>query len=77
MVIMNCETPPTNGEDSLGIVYRVAELEGTTPLELPPLHETVDPDALDTLLDSEGVTVSFDYYGYYVYMTSDGTVAIS
>jgi len=74
---MNCETPPTNGEDSLGIVYRVAELEGTTPLELPPLHETVDPDALDTLLDSEGVTVSFDYYGYYVYMTSDGTIAIS
>lgn len=76
-VIMNLDAPDADGEGSLAIVNRVAELEDTTPLELPPLHETVDPGALDTLLESEGVTVSFTYYGYHVTVTSGGTIAIT
>ncbi|WP_435178319.1 HalOD1 output domain-containing protein [Halorussus sp. AFM4] len=56
---------------STAIVTAVAEAEGLSPTDLaPPLHDAVDPEALDRLFGgdrhrAEGETrVSFTYYGY-------------
>ena len=58
---------------SLDIVNCVAEKEHTDPLELPPLYDAVDPDALDDLVESgrqNGTTqsgrIEFHYNGYMV-----------
>ena len=58
---------------SLDIVNCVAEKEHTDPLELPPLYDAVDPDALDDLVESgrqNGTTqsgrIEFQYNGYTV-----------
>lgn len=58
---------------SEGVYVAVADVENCPPLEPPPLAETVDPDALDTLLlDSDGSNrISFDYCGYDVTVTPD------
>lgn len=38
---------------STAVVNAVAEAEGVSPVELPPLYGRVDPDALDELLPRE------------------------
>lgn len=51
--------------------------------ELPPLHETIDPDALNALVDSPGaagrsaVTVEFVYCGYDVTVDGTGQVTVT
>lgn len=52
------EKPP-----STRIIEAIAEREGVDQTELPPLFDTVDPEALDTLA-ADGVGISFDYAGY-------------
>lgn len=62
------------GSLTLTIVGEVADREGVDPLDLePPLHEIVDPDALEALFSDsidgttrEDVAVEFDYCGYRV-----------
>lgn len=56
---------------SLRVIQAVAERENTDPTDLEPLHNVVDPDALDALFSrSEPVTdgvpdvVKFDYCGH-------------
>lgn len=51
----------------------VAELEGCSPLDLPPLADTSNPDTLDALLaDDRGTTeVSFRYCAYAIVATPD------
>lgn len=57
------------------IVEGIAEAESVDPLELPPLGETIDTDALQTVVDStETVRVEFEYAGYDIRVT-DGTVS--
>lgn len=58
---------------STAVIEAVAERAETDPNELPPLYNTVDPDALDRLFESKGGlapredgTVGFDYAGYRV-----------
>ncbi|THE65921.1 hypothetical protein D8Y22_05205 [Salinadaptatus halalkaliphilus] len=52
------------------IVTAVAELEDVDPVELPPLFDVVDPDALSTIFRSTTTSgprtgqVSFPYAGY-------------
>lgn len=50
---------------STRIIEAVAAADGVTETELPPLYETIDPDALNTVVQ-DGTTVSFDYAGYRV-----------
>jgi hypothetical protein len=59
------------------VVRRVATATGRDPLELPILHEIVDPDALDAFVDgtSDG-TVSFTYAGRAVTIASDGEITL-
>ncbi|WP_338036885.1 HalOD1 output domain-containing protein [Natronorubrum sulfidifaciens] len=56
---------------SVAIVMAVAEREGITPEELRPLHDVVDPDALDALCTTSEISVAFPYEGYVVTVTAD------
>jgi len=65
---------------SEAVVNAVAAAAGTSVLELPPLARTVDPDALEVLVESMSAdpenSVSFAYAGYDVTVTSSGTVDV-
>jgi hypothetical protein len=56
---------------SEGVYNVVAMAKDCSPLELPPLAETIDPDALDALLAGSTARISFRYCGYEVVATGD------
>ncbi|NHN40531.1 hypothetical protein G9C85_02615 [Halorubellus sp. JP-L1] len=68
--------------DSLSVTMRVLQSvsaqTGVETLELPPLYDSVDPEALDAIVDDldEGV-IQFQYAGQKVIVQNDGTVSIS
>lgn len=66
----------TDGRPSVGLVNAVAAATNRRPTELPQLGRTVDPDSLDALLQSNDVTVSFQYADVDVTAHSDGTVLV-
>lgn len=69
--------PAKSSPVSERVVRRVAARTGRDPLDLPVLHDLVDPDALDTLV--EGMAdgqVSFTYAGHEVTVTSDGEISL-
>ena len=71
----------TMAAGSEGVLYtvleEVAETEGVDVLDLPPLGLTLDPGALEELLESQGdVRVTFRYAGYEVEATAD-SVSVS
>lgn len=61
------------------LVSKVAAQEGVEPTKLPtPLYDSINPDALDDLIESiagEG-RVDFSYHGYHVTVTSDGEISL-
>ena len=66
---------------SQAVVTAVAEETGVDPMELDPLYNVVDSDALNTLLrshepgaDGALLEVEFVFAGCEVRVTSDGTV---
>ncbi|WP_126662714.1 HalOD1 output domain-containing protein [Haloterrigena salifodinae] len=76
-------TSVSEGQPSLAIIERVAALDGTDPLSLPPLYDAVDPDALDSLFQSSSTdgpqttgAVQFTYYGYDVRVDADGDIVV-
>lgn len=67
------ERPP-NEPVSRGITAAMSRFTGRSPLDLEPLAEAVDPDAIDAVVDrpaggDAAVTVSFDYAGLEVTVT--------
>ena len=75
---------PSSETPSLEIIEQVASLEETDPIALPPLYDTIDPDALDSFFHSSASdgaqaesTVRFTYCGYDVRVGADGDVAVS
>ncbi|MFC6824061.1 HalOD1 output domain-containing protein [Halopelagius fulvigenes] len=59
------------------ILISVADREGTDVLSMPPLYESVDPDALEQLVAFGGVAeISFTYLGYDVTVDGDGNVRV-
>lgn len=74
---------PSSETPSLEIIEQVASLEETDPLALPPLYDTVDPEALDSLVHSSAAdgaraesTVRFTYCGYDVRVEADGDIVV-
>ncbi|ELY42818.1 HalOD1 output domain-containing protein [Natronorubrum tibetense] len=74
----------TDSTASLSIIERVATLEETDPITLPPLYDAIDPEALDSVVDSSTAsdsrspaTVRFSYCGYDVLVRRDGEITIS
>jgi hypothetical protein len=59
------------------VVTTVAEATGRSPLEMSPLGQTVDADTLNALFDgpeerASSISVTFDYCGQRVTVTSEG-----
>ena len=68
---------------STAVIDTVATAVDTDPINMQPLYESVDPDALDTLIQSNGaatergtVTVSFVFAGRQVTVHSTGEVVV-
>lgn len=67
------------GESSIStrVVEAVAEYSGTATLDLPPLYDSIDPDALERIIPgmTEG-EVSFVYADQHVTVDSLGTITV-
>lgn len=64
---------------TLRIVDAIADATDTDPLELDPLYEVVDPEAMERFLESDptgAATVVFTYHGHAVEVRSDGAIAV-
>lgn len=65
---------PTPSE---AIIEAIAEETSSDPLELPPLHNSIDPEALDRLfVNRDGGTVTFCCYEHEITVKQDGTVVV-
>ena len=71
-----------DGSVSLDVVRAVSERAGIDPVDLPPLYERVDPDALDDLFAPAGHRpglmgrVTFRYCGHLITVFNDGKLGI-
>ena len=68
-------------QPTLVVVTALATIEEVEPTELQPLHDAIDADALDRLLEGawrrpSPVTVSFTFEGYHVEYRQPGTVRL-
>ena len=63
------------------VVDAVATTAGTDPIELPPLYDSVDPDALDTLFERQregtDLEIAFSYTGYRVVIEDGERITVS
>ena len=64
---------------SAAVVEGIAEAEGASPLESPPLAAAIDPDALESLFHGRPTPfrISFSYHGYTVCVESPGVVTVT
>lgn len=68
---------PEDARPSVRVIEAVAAATDENPLEMAPLYDAVDPDALDALLgDDAAVGVEFAYAGCEVAIGRDGAVAV-
>ena len=62
------------------VVSAVAEAEDVDPVDLPPLYNAIDPEALNALFTSRNdtavATVEFEYAGYTVAIHGTGEVVV-
>lgn len=73
--------PPIAVSASETVVERIAHHEGVDPVDLTPLYDAIDPDALDAIIDgaeqrNTPLDIEFTYHGYDVTVTSDGAVHV-
>lgn len=63
---------------ALEITEKVADLEQTSPFDLPPLNDSIDVDSLEKCVDSAGerATFQFGYCYYRITVQGDGMVLI-
>lgn len=66
---------------STAVVETVTHAQGREPTSTEPLYETIDPDALDSLVGTperesirRDITVEFGFDGHRVTVGNDGTV---
>lgn len=60
------------------IVTAIAERTGADPLEMDPLYDAVDVDAIEAIVGSaEDATVEFAYHGHTVVVDGDGSVTVT
>ena len=80
----NLKVDPTASEHfSTAIVQAVTVVTGTDPLDLEPLADRIDHEALDCLFDTvptdlrEQATVTFPYASTLVSITASGEITVS
>ncbi|MCL9814605.1 HalOD1 output domain-containing protein [Natranaeroarchaeum aerophilus] len=67
---------------SMIVVMVVSDLEGTDPMELTPLYDSLDPELLDTLFSprSDGTLavgeVTFTFEGYEIHVYRHGHISV-
>lgn len=64
---------------SLAIITVVSTITGKDPVDLDPIHESIDPDALDALFTAEFSSVNrltFQYCGYEITVGTDDVVEV-
>lgn len=72
---------PDDTELSIAAIEAVAAVSGRDPTEIEPLHESLDPDALDALFQSgrettvDG-TVSFSFADHRIVAHGDGELVV-
>jgi hypothetical protein len=77
------EKRETDNSVSVGIVQEVAAQTGTDPMDLPPLADSIDTDALDSLFastrsaDRQSGQIEFQYYGHHITVSFDGSRSIT
>ncbi|MFA9418413.1 HalOD1 output domain-containing protein [Natrinema sp. HArc-T2] len=72
-------TENENGSVTQAIIAAIAEESGCDPIELEPLYEYIDPDALNTIFNSRSEAdtdhtetyLEFTYNAYRVAVTAD------
>lgn len=79
---MQIHTGATRSSRDSSIVDRVlaavAKEERCGTLDLPPLYDVVDPDALERVLQGTGVNeVSFSYHGYSISIVRNGRISVT
>jgi len=68
---------------SYALVREVAAEKGVDPEALVPLHDVIDPDALESMFDDADGSVlqdghlSFNYEGFSVRVDDDGSVSLT
>ncbi|MDQ2051818.1 HalOD1 output domain-containing protein [Natronolimnohabitans sp. A-GB9] len=75
--------PDAGERASEAVITAVADLTGISPIELEPLYDVVDPDALDSLVaharradGADTHELQFSYEGYDVDVRTDGQVRV-
>ena len=69
---MNVHTITENDRPSTALLHAVAEHTSTPVLELQPLADVIDPEALDSLVQhGSDVRLAFDYHDLTVTVESD------
>ncbi|MCU4801168.1 hypothetical protein OB920_12375 [Halobacteria archaeon HArc-gm2] len=71
---MNFSSDATVHETSVheAVIYAVADADDVDPVDLAPLYETIDPEALDALFDGGCAgQVAFTYERHEVVVTGD------
>lgn len=74
-----------DGTIACSVIDAIAALTGTPPSRLQPLYETIDPDALDRVLEPASETprrrstpsVSFCHEGCHVTTMADGGLTVT
>lgn len=72
-----------NRSITVEIIQTVAEQTGRDPMDLPPLHNYIDPDALNSLFESTRTVernsgeIEFAYDEYLITVSFDETRAIA
>lgn len=69
--------PDGTGSTAEAVISLVSETDDRDALELPPLYDAVDPEALDRLCESADdseLRISFEYAGYSVLVEGSGIV---
>lgn len=62
------------------IISAVASFKGVDPVELSPIYEDIDPEALDSLVNGNPGTycqIGFEYCGVRVEIDSTGACSVS
>lgn len=70
----------TETQPSAAVTEHISAMTGREQTDFAPLYETIDPEALDSLVDSSDrstpVSISFEYAGHSVTVRSDGELVI-
>lgn len=62
---------------SVRVALALSEVTGVPPDSIDPLFETVDPDALDALVESDSLeTIRFVHAGHEVVLDGDGQIGV-